>query len=73
MTTLLKNVTNSIWHAFRALQQDCSGFVGKSKLKVSGGSNYFDNKKLNIFVFVIALLLKWSPSHPATFEGMQKR
>ncbi|EAT36497.1 AAEL011412-PA [Aedes aegypti] len=34
MTTLLKNVTNSIWHAFRALQQDCSGFVGKSKLKV---------------------------------------
>ncbi|XP_055532831.1 switch-associated protein 70-like [Wyeomyia smithii] len=34
MTTLLKNVTNSIWHAFRALQQDTSGFVGKSKLKV---------------------------------------
>ncbi|XP_058830496.1 differentially expressed in FDCP 6-like isoform X2 [Topomyia yanbarensis] len=34
MTTLLKNVTNSIWHAFRALQQDGSGFVGKSKLKV---------------------------------------
>ncbi|XP_058458039.1 differentially expressed in FDCP 6-like [Malaya genurostris] len=34
MTTLLKNVTNSIWHAFSALQQDASGFVGKSKLKV---------------------------------------
>lgn len=34
MTTLLKNVTNSIWHAFNTLQQDGSGFVGKSKLKV---------------------------------------
>ncbi|XP_035792636.1 differentially expressed in FDCP 6-like [Anopheles albimanus] len=34
MATLLKNVTNSIWHAFNALQQDRDGFVSKSKLKV---------------------------------------
>ncbi|XP_055594174.1 switch-associated protein 70-like [Uranotaenia lowii] len=34
MAALLKNVTNSIWHAFSALQQDDTGFVGKSKLKV---------------------------------------
>lgn len=35
MATLLKNVTNSICHAFNALQQNRDGFVSKSKLKVS--------------------------------------
>jgi switch-associated protein 70 len=38
MTTtasLMKNVTNSIWHAFDALHQDKLGYVNKSKLKVS--------------------------------------
>uniref|UniRef100_A0A182IYD8 PH domain-containing protein n=1 Tax=Anopheles atroparvus TaxID=41427 RepID=A0A182IYD8_ANOAO len=34
MATLLKNVTNSICHAFNALQQNRDGFVSKSKLKV---------------------------------------
>lgn len=35
MAVLLKNVSNSIWHAFSALQNDKSGIVLKSKLKVS--------------------------------------
>ncbi|CAH0390572.1 unnamed protein product [Bemisia tabaci] len=34
MAVLLKNVSNSIWHAFSALQNDKSGIVLKSKLKV---------------------------------------
>ncbi|XP_047358028.1 switch-associated protein 70-like isoform X2 [Vespa velutina] len=34
MTHLLKNVTNSIWHAFHALQGDTPDLVAKSKLKV---------------------------------------
>ncbi|KFB49687.1 AGAP012332-PA-like protein [Anopheles sinensis] len=34
MATLLKNVTNSICHAFNALQQNRDCFVSKSKLKV---------------------------------------
>ncbi|XP_053680714.1 differentially expressed in FDCP 6-like [Anopheles nili] len=34
MATLLRNVTNSICHAFNALQQNRDGFVSKSKLKV---------------------------------------
>lgn len=34
MALLLKNATNSIWHAFSALCSDRSGFVVKSKLKV---------------------------------------
>uniref|UniRef100_A0A023F3R7 Putative pleckstrin similarity domain protein n=2 Tax=Triatoma infestans TaxID=30076 RepID=A0A023F3R7_TRIIF len=34
MATLLKNVTNSIWHAFNSLATDSSGNVMKSKLKV---------------------------------------
>lgn len=45
MAILLKNVTNSIWHAFNALLQEKQGFVNKSKLKVS--SNYKKKKKLN--------------------------
>lgn len=35
MSTLLSNVTNSIWHAFNSLSSDKSGVVMKSKLKVS--------------------------------------
>lgn len=35
MAVLLKNVTNSIWHAFNALYQEKQGLVNKSKLKVS--------------------------------------
>ena len=35
MSVLLKNVTNSIWHAFNALQQERNGFVNKTKLKVN--------------------------------------
>ncbi|KAK4873844.1 hypothetical protein RN001_013204 [Aquatica leii] len=34
MAVLLENVTNYVWHAFAALQQDKPGFVQKSKLKV---------------------------------------
>ncbi|XP_011175513.1 differentially expressed in FDCP 6 homolog [Solenopsis invicta] len=34
MTHLLKNLTNSIWHAFNALQTDATNTVAKSKLKV---------------------------------------
>ncbi|XP_050302458.1 switch-associated protein 70-like [Anthonomus grandis grandis] len=34
MSVLLENVTNSVCLAFKALQQDKSGFVNKSKLKV---------------------------------------
>ncbi|XP_063708030.1 differentially expressed in FDCP 6 homolog [Culicoides brevitarsis] len=34
MASLLKNVSNSILHAFNALQQEKPGFVNKSKLKV---------------------------------------
>ncbi|XP_012275121.1 differentially expressed in FDCP 6 homolog [Orussus abietinus] len=34
MAHLLKNVTNSIWHAFHALEGDPPGIVTKSKLKV---------------------------------------
>ncbi|XP_014254262.1 switch-associated protein 70-like [Cimex lectularius] len=34
MAALLKNVTNSIWHAFNSLSTDSSGNVMKSKLKV---------------------------------------
>ncbi|KAJ3645131.1 hypothetical protein Zmor_022818 [Zophobas morio] len=34
MAVLLDNVTNCVWQAFDALQQDKSGFVHKSKLKV---------------------------------------
>ncbi|XP_015523917.1 switch-associated protein 70-like [Neodiprion pinetum] len=34
MAYLLKNLTNSIWHAFYALQGDTPGIVAKSKLKV---------------------------------------
>ncbi|XP_058803327.1 switch-associated protein 70-like [Phymastichus coffea] len=34
MAHLLKNLTNSIWHAFHALQHDVPGIVAKSKLKV---------------------------------------
>lgn len=35
MASLLKNVSNSILHAFNALQQEKPGFVNKSKLKVN--------------------------------------
>lgn len=35
MAVLLENVTNYVWHAFSALQQDKKGLVHKSKLKVS--------------------------------------
>jgi len=35
MATLLKNVTNSIWHAFNALTADPNGLVVTSKLKVN--------------------------------------
>ncbi|EZA50538.1 differentially expressed in FDCP 6 homolog [Ooceraea biroi] len=34
MAYLLKNLTNSIWHAFHALQADGTNTVAKSKLKV---------------------------------------
>ncbi|XP_020290918.1 differentially expressed in FDCP 6 homolog [Pseudomyrmex gracilis] len=34
MAHLLKNLTNSIWHAFHALQTDTTNTVAKSKLKV---------------------------------------
>lgn len=34
MAVLLKNVTNSICHAFNALHQEIPGSVHKSKLKV---------------------------------------
>ncbi|KAF5308046.1 hypothetical protein FQR65_LT06421 [Abscondita terminalis] len=34
MAVLLENVSNYVWHAFAALQQDKPGFVQKSKLKV---------------------------------------
>ncbi|KAG5345681.1 DEFI6 protein, partial [Acromyrmex heyeri] len=34
MAHLLKNLTNSIWHAFHALQTDVTNTVAKSKLKV---------------------------------------
>ncbi|KAF5293693.1 hypothetical protein FQA39_LY03178 [Lamprigera yunnana] len=34
MAVLLENVTNCVWHAFAALQQDKAGHVQKSKLKV---------------------------------------
>ncbi|VEN63552.1 unnamed protein product [Callosobruchus maculatus] len=34
MAVLLENVANCVWLAFEALQQDKSGFVHKSKLKV---------------------------------------
>lgn len=34
MAHLLKNLTNSIWHAFHALQADATNTVAKSKLKV---------------------------------------
>ncbi|KAJ6645341.1 Switch-associated protein 70, partial [Pseudolycoriella hygida] len=34
MAGLLRNVTNGIWHAFNALQQEEPGAVNKSKLKV---------------------------------------
>ncbi|XP_012265997.2 differentially expressed in FDCP 6 homolog [Athalia rosae] len=34
MAYLLKNLSNSIWHAFYALQTDATGIVAKSKLKV---------------------------------------
>ncbi|KAJ8679914.1 hypothetical protein QAD02_015701 [Eretmocerus hayati] len=34
MTHLLKNLSNSLWHAFHALQLDAPGIVAKSKLKV---------------------------------------
>ncbi|XP_011645865.1 differentially expressed in FDCP 6 homolog [Pogonomyrmex barbatus] len=34
MAHLLKNLTNSIWHAFHALQTDAINTVAKSKLKV---------------------------------------
>jgi len=34
MAYLLKNLTNSIWHAFHALQTDATNTVAKSKLKV---------------------------------------
>ena len=35
MAHLLKNLNNSIWHAFHALQQgDTANSVAKSKLKV---------------------------------------
>lgn len=34
MAVLFENVTNYVWHAFSALQQDKSGLVQKSKLKV---------------------------------------
>lgn len=34
MAVLLENTTNYVWQAFAALQQDKSGFVHKSKLKV---------------------------------------
>ncbi|KAK9887964.1 hypothetical protein WA026_000256 [Henosepilachna vigintioctopunctata] len=34
MAVLLENTTNTVWQAFVSLQQDDSGFVHKSKLKV---------------------------------------
>ncbi|KAG5900190.1 hypothetical protein JTB14_035334 [Gonioctena quinquepunctata] len=34
MALLLENIANCVWLAFEALQQDRSGFVNKSKLKV---------------------------------------
>jgi hypothetical protein len=34
MSVLLRNVTNSIWHAFNSLTTNDDGFVMKSKLKV---------------------------------------
>ncbi|XP_045476802.1 switch-associated protein 70-like [Harmonia axyridis] len=34
MAVLLENTTNTVWQAFISLQQDDSGFVHKSKLKV---------------------------------------
>uniref|UniRef100_A0A1L8DV35 Putative pleckstrin similarity domain protein n=1 Tax=Nyssomyia neivai TaxID=330878 RepID=A0A1L8DV35_9DIPT len=34
MAVLLRNVTNSIWHAFSALHQEQDGMVNKTKLKV---------------------------------------
>lgn len=40
MAGLLKNVTNSIWHAFMALQQDQEAMVNKSKLKVNHLNTY---------------------------------
>jgi hypothetical protein len=35
MAVLLDNITNCVWQAFDVLQQDKSGYVHKSKLKVS--------------------------------------
>lgn len=34
MSVLLRNVTNSVWHAFNSLTTDRNGLVMKSKLKV---------------------------------------
>lgn len=41
MAYLLKNLTNSIWHAFYALQGDTPGIVAKSKLKVRDLKNHW--------------------------------
>lgn len=42
MAGLLKNVTNSIWHAFMSLHQESEGMVNKSKLKVGKRDERFD-------------------------------
>lgn len=41
MSEIAKNLTNSIWHAFTALQLDQSNTVTKSKLKVLDNNFFF--------------------------------
>jgi hypothetical protein len=41
MSLLLRNVTNSIWHAFNSLTIDRNGLVMKSKLKVMYKCEFF--------------------------------
>lgn len=53
MAGLLKNVTNSIWHAFMALHQEPEGMVNKTKLKVDFSIYYLQNE----FIFLIYTMI----------------
>lgn len=57
MASLLKNVSNSILHAFNALQQEKPGFVNKSKLKVNV-SIFGHIFNFHIFTFLIPMHLQ---------------
>ncbi|XP_066903082.1 switch-associated protein 70 isoform X2 [Halyomorpha halys] len=83
MATLLKNVTNSIWHAFNSLSTDNSGNVVKSKLKVltanigtlldlygveKGLEHYRSTTSLNFYHYKYYLLKEVFSSLPDTLS-----